>query len=181
MTDSDRAALGRSIIERNLYMVLGTADAAGQPWATPVYFAPAGFRELFWVSSPEANHSRNIAERPEIGVVVFDSQLPIGTGQAVYMHARAQLVPDGELERGIQVFSDRSISHGGMPFTVADVTGASGIRLYRATAADHSMLAKDGKPDHRVPVDLGRRRGSGRNLALECAGGVTELTSHSGG
>jgi hypothetical protein len=29
-----------------------------------------------------------------------------------------------------------------------------GLRLYRATAGSHSMLARDGKPDHRVPVPL---------------------------
>jgi hypothetical protein len=29
------------------------------------------------------------------------------------------------------------------------------MRLYRAVAQAHSILAKDGRPDHRVEVDLG--------------------------
>lgn len=52
------------------------------------------------------------------------------------------------------MFSDRSRAHGGLTWTVADVTGEAGLRLYRATAEHHWILAKDGKPDHRIAVDL---------------------------
>jgi predicted pyridoxine 5'-phosphate oxidase superfamily flavin-nucleotide-binding protein len=36
----------------------------------------------------------------------------------------------------------------------ADTSGrpGAGLRLYRAAADSHSILAKDGQPDHRVPV-----------------------------
>jgi hypothetical protein len=30
----------------------------------------------------------------------------------------------------------------------------AGVRLDRATAAEHSMLAKDGRPDHRIVADV---------------------------
>ncbi|MCT9081530.1 pyridoxamine 5'-phosphate oxidase family protein [Streptomyces fulvoviolaceus] len=147
------------IVEASRYLVLSTADRDGRPWGSPVYFAHADCREFFWVSSPEATHSRNIAVRPEVGIVVFDSAVEIGTGQGVYMAAVAEAVADGaEAERGLDVFSRRSVRHGGRVWTADDVRGDSGIRLYRAVAEDHSMLAKDGQPDHRVPVDLTGRR-----------------------
>jgi hypothetical protein len=57
----DLEANARAIIDANLYMVLGTADEAGRPWVSPVYFAPASYREFLWVSQPQATHSRNIA------------------------------------------------------------------------------------------------------------------------
>jgi hypothetical protein len=154
MSEEDRAAIARRIIDENLYMVLGTADASGRPWATPVYFAPSGYREFFWVSSPEATHSRNIAVRPEIGIVIFDSRTPIGTGQGVYMSAVAEAAGEADLERGIEIFSRRSQEHGGNPWSLDDVRGE--IRLYRALASEHSMLAKDGRPDHRIPVEFDR-------------------------
>jgi Pyridoxamine 5'-phosphate oxidase len=147
-------AVAREIIDRNLYMVLATADETGRPWASPVYFANSGYGEFFWVSSPEATHSRNLAVRPQVGIVVFDSQAPIGTGQGVYMAAVAEEVGGADLERGIEVFSRRSLAHGGVAWTPHDVRGPE-IRLYRATAAEHSILAKDGRPDHRIPADLG--------------------------
>ncbi|WP_329339740.1 pyridoxamine 5'-phosphate oxidase family protein [Streptomyces sp. NBC_00663] len=145
---------GRGIVDGVRYLVLATADADGRPWSTPVYFAHEGYREFFWVSSPEVTHSRNIAVRPEVGIVVFDSSAAIGTGQGVYLSAVAGVVEEGDTARGLDVFSRRSVGHGGRVWTVDDVRGDSGMRLYRAVADTHWMLAKDGTPDHRVPVRL---------------------------
>jgi nitroimidazol reductase NimA-like FMN-containing flavoprotein (pyridoxamine 5'-phosphate oxidase superfamily) len=92
----------RDIIDASRYLVLATADAAGRPWSTPVYFAHIGLAEFFWVSSPDVTHSRNIAARPEVGIVVFDSQAAIGAGQGVYMSAVAELLEGGEAARGIE-------------------------------------------------------------------------------
>lgn len=144
----------REIIDTALYLVLATADADGQPWSSPVYFAHDDWRAFFWVSSPAAHHSHNIAVRPEVGISVFDSSAAIGTGQGVYMAAVAvELVGPGA-RHAIEVFSSRSLRHGGRTWTLDDVGGDSGMRLYRAVAADHWILAKDGRPDHRIPVDL---------------------------
>lgn len=145
----------RDIIEANLYLVLATADAAGRPWSSPVYFAHIGFTEFFWVSSPGVTHSQNIAVRPNVGMAVFDSHAPIRKGQGVYMSAVAELVEDDdETARGIEVFSRRSVSHGGGEWTPEDVRPGAGLRLYRATADAHSILARDGQPDHRIGVPL---------------------------
>jgi Pyridoxamine 5'-phosphate oxidase len=144
----------RDIVEASRYLVLATADAAGRPWSSPVYFAHIGFTEFFWVSSPEVTHSRNIAVRPEVGIVVFDSHVAIGAGQGVYMSAVAKLLEGGEIARGIEAFSGRSVAHGGREWASRDVRAGAGVRLYRATADSHWILAKDGQPDHRIPVPL---------------------------
>ncbi|MEV6167187.1 pyridoxamine 5'-phosphate oxidase family protein [Streptomyces sp. NPDC051954] len=154
MAQDEAQALVRGIIEANRYLVLSTADAAGRPWGSPVYFAHIGCTEFFWVSSPEVTHSRNIAVRPEVGIVVFDSQVAISTGQGVYMPAVAELVDDDATARGIEAFSRRSVAHGGREWTGEDVRSGGAIRLYRATVDSHWILAKDGSPDHRVPVHL---------------------------
>jgi uncharacterized protein YhbP (UPF0306 family) len=154
MSATGDAQTVRDIIEANCYLVLATADAAGRPWSSPVYFAHIGFTEFFWVSSPEATHSRNIAQRPEVGIAVFDSQVAIGTGQGVYMSATAKLLEDGETARGIEAFCRRSVAHGGLEWTSEDGQAGADVRLYRATADSHWILAKDGRPDHRIPVPL---------------------------
>src|SRR5271169_3925779 len=102
------AQTARDIIEANRYLVLATADAGGQPWSSPVYFAHIGFTKFFWVSSPDVAHSRNIAVRPEVSIVVFDSQAKIGAGQGVYMSAVAELLEGSEATAGIDAFSRRS-------------------------------------------------------------------------
>jgi hypothetical protein len=152
---SPGATQARAILDRISYMVLGTADADGQPWATPVWFATDGQGAFYWVSSPEARHSANIAARPEIGIVIFDSTVPIGTGQGVYIEAEAEQLGSGpELDQALTVFSARSETVGGSTWSRADVEGEARIRMYRATATSYSILAKDGQADHRVPVRL---------------------------
>jgi uncharacterized protein YhbP (UPF0306 family) len=153
---SGAAGTVREIVDGALYLVLATADADGRPWSSPVYFAHDDCRAFFWISSPQARHSHNIAVRPQVGISVFDSSAAIGTGQGVYMAAVAEEVVDAEAAgRAMEVFSRRSLGHGGRAWALDDVRGDSGMRLYRAVARDHWILAKDGRPDHRIPVDLG--------------------------
>jgi hypothetical protein len=115
-----------------------------------VYFAHAEYREFIWVSRPGTTHSRNIAARPEASIVVFDSQVPISTGRAVYVSAGAQQVAEEEIDRGIGIFSRRSLEHGGVAWTSADVLQPDGLRLYRANALEVSVLVPG--EDRRVTV-----------------------------
>jgi hypothetical protein len=151
MPDLIRAA--REIVDGNQYFVLGTADADGRPWATPVYFAHIGYREFVWVSAPATRHSRNIATHPSIGIVVFDSRARIGTGVGVYMEAEAAPVTD-DVDGYMEVFSTRSLTHGGRVWTVDDVTRPSDLSLYRAVATKQWLLAREDGGERRVPVDL---------------------------
>ena len=147
------AARGRAIVDASLYMVLATADEAGRPWATPVYYAPSAYRDFLWVSEPDARHSRNLAERGDLGIVIFDSTAPIDTGHGVYMSATARELTGDERVEAIEVFSRRSLSHGGREWTIADVEAPAELRLYRARASDQYLLDEH---DNRVPVNLGR-------------------------
>ena len=147
--EQDPVSAAKAIVDANLYMVLGTADAEGRPWVTPVYFAADAYRDFYWVSSPEARHSRNLAAREEVAIVVFDSSVPIGGAQAVYLSGVAQELVGDERDHGIHVFSRRSVSHGAGPWTIADVEAPARLRLYRATAVEQDVL---GPGDRRVPV-----------------------------
>jgi uncharacterized protein YhbP (UPF0306 family) len=138
--EQDLASVARDIIDSNAYMTLATADENGRPWASPVWYAAEGYAHFYWVSSPEARHSRNLAARPEVGVVIFDSQAPVGTGQGVYMSAIAEELAGTELDLGIGVFSRRSQAHGAGGWTREDVTPPARHRLYRATASEHYVL-----------------------------------------
>ena len=148
----DPATVAREIIDTNRYMTLATADGDGWPWAAPVWYAHENYTDLFWVSRPEARHSRNLAVRPEVGIVVFDSTVPEGSGQAVYMEALASELDGAERDEGIAVFSRRSEALGAARWEVADVTGPAPLRLYRARASAHYVL---GERDQRLAVRLG--------------------------
>jgi hypothetical protein len=146
----DLTSLGRSIVDASLYMTIASADELGRPWASPVYFAHESYSEFFWVSSPQATHSRNIAARPEVGIVIFDSAQPIGTGQGVYIAADAEQVADPT--GAMAVYSRRSLAHGGSEWGPERVREGAPLRLYRAVAAQHFVL--DPERDQRMPLAL---------------------------
>ena len=70
------------------FWTLATADPAGLPWASPVWYAAGSdLREFFWVSSPVARHSSNIAGRPQIGIVITFSQASQAQGGHAWTRA----------------------------------------------------------------------------------------------
>jgi nitroimidazol reductase NimA-like FMN-containing flavoprotein (pyridoxamine 5'-phosphate oxidase superfamily) len=150
LSADDPVAAARAVIDSNSYMTLGTADENGRPWVSPVWFAHSGYREFFWVSSPDALHSRNLTSRPEVSIVIFDSQVPVDAAQAVYVSASAEQLAGEELESGIEVFSRKSESEGLRAWSRDDVEEPARFRLYRAVASEHFGL---GEGNRRVPVD----------------------------
>ena len=107
---------------------------------------------LFWVSRPGARHSRNIAQRTEVAIVIFDSTVRIGDGTAVYMEARAeQVTAADDVERGMALFSARSLAQGGHERTLDHVGPSAQLRLYRALAFEQFVLSPG---DERLRVSL---------------------------
>lgn len=138
-------------------MVLGTVDPNGRPRVSPVWFSLVDHRDVYWLSSPVAHHSRNIATRPYVSIVVFDSGADPHTGQAVYLEATAERVPDDELADACAM-----AFHGVEPelsYTPQSLAGEPFV-LYRArvTASEIHVRGRDfgdgAGADKRVPVTL---------------------------
>lgn len=152
--DPELVTLTREIIDQNRYLVLATADPSGAPWASPVWYAHDGYREFFWVSDPAARHSRNIAARPGVSLVIFDSSLPPGVGQAVYVSGSAEVLTGSDVPQGIEIYARRSLEQGLPEWTIGDVQHPARHRLYRAAANEHFVL-KPGGVDERIPIAQG--------------------------
>jgi Pyridoxamine 5'-phosphate oxidase len=151
MTD-DNAATARAIIDANRYMTLSTADASGLPWVSPVWFATVDHRRFYWVSDPDARHSRNLDARPELAIVIFDSTVVPGDAAPVYMSAVAEQLTGTELEEGLGVFARVSEAQGLSVWGLENVVPPARHRLYRATASEHFLLRDD--RDERLAVRL---------------------------
>ena len=157
----DLGAAARAIIDSNYYMVLGTADADGRPWATPVFYAAKDYREFYWISSPDVTHSTNLKVRPELGIVIFDSQQAPGTGSGLYMSAVADQVDESEMDVALETYPGPP-ERGARRIAREEVAGPGPYRLYRATTSQHYMLCprETGQPcaphgrlgDHRIEV-----------------------------
>jgi len=134
---ADPAERVRQIIAAGRYMTLATADADGRPWATPVWYAPVGTHAFLWLSDPDVRHSRNIAARPGIALVIFDSTVEPGQSEAVYVDAVAEKVPKSDLDDALAHYDSHSTEQGLRSWTKEDVTGTADLRLYRARATTH--------------------------------------------
>jgi nitroimidazol reductase NimA-like FMN-containing flavoprotein (pyridoxamine 5'-phosphate oxidase superfamily) len=151
-------AMARRIIDSNRYMTIASVDEDGGPWATPVYFNPDGYGRLYWISSPETRHSRNIANTPDVSIVVFDSTVEIGRAQAVYMRARAEQVALPTEEECAIAFHPR---FEGVKYVGPDeLRHPATLRLYLAIVDEHWVLIRADDPvwgrgtDSRLAVSL---------------------------
>ena len=139
MTHDDLAAHARAIIDANLYLTLGTTDADGRPWTSPVYFAPAGDRRFHWMSATDARHSRHLAERPQVSMVIFDSTVPPYHGRAVYADGEARELSGSDLDLALEAYP-RPDGQGATPVTRSEVTAPAVYRLYQVTVSDMWIL-----------------------------------------
>ena len=157
-TPADLNTLARRVIDTNHYMTLGTTDPGGRPRLSPVYYTPARYTDLYWVSPPGAQHSLNLADRPEAEVVIFDSTAPVGRGEAVYLSTIAAEVPGDQLEAVCpEAFGSTAGAH---RFTPADLRDGD-LRLYVAHVRSCEVHVPGRHPVHgrgtdtRQPADPG--------------------------
>lgn len=139
MEHNDLVEHAQTLLDGNRYLTLSTIGAGGRPWTTPVYFAAAGIRDYYWISETRAQHSRNLAERPHVSLVVFDSTVAPYHGRAVYAAGSARELSGDDIDAALTVYprpDDSSVP----PTTRDDVTGTSPYRLYHATASDLWVL-----------------------------------------
>jgi nitroimidazol reductase NimA-like FMN-containing flavoprotein (pyridoxamine 5'-phosphate oxidase superfamily) len=165
MSAGSLAAAARAIIDTNLYLTLGTTGSDGHPWVSPVYYAASGYREFYWTSSPDAAHSGNITRRPQVSLVIFDSQQPPYSGHAVYMTGVAQELTDQPgIDRGLAVYP-RPAEREQPPMTAVGLLPPARYRLYRATISQAWVPCPRDDPaqpcavhgravDHRISVTL---------------------------
>ncbi|MFI5585915.1 pyridoxamine 5'-phosphate oxidase family protein [Amycolatopsis sp. NPDC051758] len=161
MTNDDLAAHARALISANAYLTLGTTGDDGAPWTCPVYFAPQDDHTFVWVSETGARHSRNIAARPRVSLVVFDSTVAPYHGRAVYAVGEAGELSGEALDRALASYP-RGDGDGASELTLEDVSGASPYRMYSVVASERWVLCPrdPGQPcdlhgearDHRVQL-----------------------------
>jgi hypothetical protein len=153
---NDLNEMARHVIDTNWYLTLGTTEPDHRARLSPVYFTHVNYRDFYWVSSPAAHHSRNIAARPQIAIVIFDSTAPIGQGRAVYISAHALLVPEDELpQRCAEAFA--RVGPGAKRFQPHELSGDAVLRLYRARATSHEVHIPGRDPIYGAGVDTRRQ------------------------
>jgi nitroimidazol reductase NimA-like FMN-containing flavoprotein (pyridoxamine 5'-phosphate oxidase superfamily) len=156
---TELTAMAHDVIAANRYFVLGTAHADGHPRVSPVYFNHHEHRAFYWVSSPESQHSRNLAADARLNAVVFDSSVPPPETRAVYLTGTAVEVPEADLAVEVpRAFLQ--VRAPARPMSVEELSRDGDLRLYRLDVQTAEVHARGGNPewgmgiDTRLPVSL---------------------------
>jgi uncharacterized protein YhbP (UPF0306 family) len=135
----------------NRYLVLGTADADGQPWVTPVFFAPLDADRVCWVSSPDSRHSRNIDARAALAITVFDSTVEVGRAEAAYFEGDAAHLAVHETDSALQALNSRLPQ--AKRLTSDDLQPVGPLVIYQAALRHRYVLVRGGNPEIGNAVD----------------------------
>ena len=146
--------MAQRVIETNRFMTIGTLDPDGTPRLSPVRFVADGMRDLYWASAHRAQHSRNLALRPAIQVVIYNSAAENDRGEGVYLDAKASEVPADSIESTLaRLSARRGTGQGPAP---TDFRGQSPMRLYHAEVSSCDVHVSRFHPTLGTGVDLRR-------------------------
>jgi nitroimidazol reductase NimA-like FMN-containing flavoprotein (pyridoxamine 5'-phosphate oxidase superfamily) len=124
------AARAKQILSEILYITIATVDAAGRPWNAPVYSAYDEEYNFYWASAIHSEHSRNIRGNPNIFLVIYDSTVPEGTGEGVYIQAKAyELADEHETKAALRYYYGRANK---APPSASAFLGSRPRRIYKA-------------------------------------------------
>jgi nitroimidazol reductase NimA-like FMN-containing flavoprotein (pyridoxamine 5'-phosphate oxidase superfamily) len=84
----------RALLERENTLVLATTANDGTPAATPLFYYSDGERNLYWLSSPDSRHSRNLSARPRVAVAIFAQVVDWTEIRGVQMEGVAEAVTE---------------------------------------------------------------------------------------
>ena len=155
-----REKQAKKIIADNIYMTIASASLDGKPWVSPVFFAYDDSYNLYWVSDKNSRHSNLIRENKKVAVVIFNSKVPEGEGDGVYVDAQAVELNDvREAKEAMSILSARVTQEEFRIKKIGEVTEEGVWRIYKATPQSVSKL-KEGEyangqyVDRRIEINL---------------------------
>ncbi|MFA9288414.1 MAG: pyridoxamine 5'-phosphate oxidase family protein [Weeksellaceae bacterium] len=129
----DLQTRAKSIIEKIIYITIATVSPDGQPWNTPVYSAYDENYNFYWASDQNGVHSQNIKQNTNVFIVIYDSTAPEGTGEGVYIKAKAYEISDEkEITRALNHLDKRVHKQKDSSTRTAEFQNDMPRRVYKA-------------------------------------------------
>jgi len=82
------------ILRQIRYATIATANKDGKPWNSPVAHEYDDQLNIYWFSDKNNQHSKNVRENEDVFIVIYDSTVPEGDGEGVYIEAKAVELTD---------------------------------------------------------------------------------------
>lgn len=117
----------KEILQKIIYATIATAGKDGKPWNSPVRHVYDDELNVYWFSDKENQHSKNVRDNEDVFIVVYDSTVPEGDGEGVYIQAKAVELNDPE-----EIRLARRIKKGVDMDAPDDFMGDAVRRVYKA-------------------------------------------------
>lgn len=122
----DRA---KELLKTIRHAAIATVNEDGTPHNTPVFFMhDQELEHMYWGSSPESQHSRNISRNGAIFVVLYEANF----GGGLFMKAQARIATSEELSKAIAIHNESYVRKDRPPIQKGDYTGDALQRMYIA-------------------------------------------------
>lgn len=120
----------KEIIEQVIYLNIATVDTNNQPWNTAVFYAYDEDLNFYWGSDKDSQHSQNILANDKVFITIYDSSVPAGEGEGVYIQAEAKEVTDSEeIKKAHTLLQNRRP----VPYwKLEQMMGNGAVRVYKA-------------------------------------------------
>ncbi|MBI4118458.1 MAG: pyridoxamine 5'-phosphate oxidase family protein [Parcubacteria group bacterium] len=119
----------KAIIENVMYATVASVSAEGMPWNSPVFAAYDEHFNFYWGTYRHSQKAENIRANGNVFLVIYDSTVPPGVGEGVYIKATAkELENPEEIAFAHKLLWDRRHVY----WKLEHVQGNAPIRLYKA-------------------------------------------------
>lgn len=140
----DLSKRAREIIANINYITIASVTPDGLPWNSPVFSGYDKDYNFYWGTHKDSQKAKNIANNENVFLVIYDSTVPPGTGEGVYVKAKAQQIVDPqEVKETFNLLKNRHATD----FWDYEAVGADGpVRLYKAVP-EKVWMNDDGEKD----------------------------------
>ena len=144
----------KEILMKIRYATVATVTSDGKPWNSPVAHELDENNNIYWFSDKENQHSKNIRTNPYAYIVIYDSTIPEGEGEGVYIEADVEELNDADVINKI-----RNTKKNALVNDADEFLGDSVRRCYKATPKQMWMNDSEEKGgkfvrDYRVEINL---------------------------
>src|SRR3990167_9578228 len=104
----DLSKQAKEIIARINYITIASVTPDSKPWNSPVFSAYDDDYNFYWGTHKDSQKAKNIAANENVFLVIYDSTVPPGTGEGVFVQAKARQLSDpDEIQHAYETLRDR--------------------------------------------------------------------------
>lgn len=152
----DLSKRAKEIISNIRYITIASVTEDGMPWNSPVFGGYDENYNFYWGTHKDSQKAKNIRNNPNVFLVIYDSTVAPGTGEGVYIKAKAEPITDlDEIKRVYELLKAR---HDDNFWEFEALNGNGPVSLYKAVP-EKAWMNDDGQKDGyyigvRTEIDL---------------------------